>query len=95
MVILPLPGMSDTSICKISPPPSLHERVWAEDGRYYQVLSQGFGVMPSYASQLTVEERWAVVAYVRALQLSQRAKPEQASPEDQARLEREQRELPR
>jgi mono/diheme cytochrome c family protein len=77
------------------PPPSLHQRVWAEDGRYYQVVTQGFGVMPSYASALTVEERWAVVAYVRALQLSQRARVEQASAEDRARLESEQRELPR
>jgi mono/diheme cytochrome c family protein len=77
------------------PPPSLHQRVWAEDGRYYQVVAQGFGVMPSYASELTIEERWAVVAYVRALQLSQRARVEQASAEDRAKLESEQRELPR
>jgi mono/diheme cytochrome c family protein len=77
------------------PPPSLHRRVWAEDGRYYQVVAQGFGIMPSYAAELTIEERWAVVAYVRALQISQRARIEQASAEDRARLEREQRELPR
>ena len=77
------------------PPPSLHQRVWAEDGRYYQVVSQGFGVMPSYAAELTVEERWAVVAYVRALQLSQRARLEQASAEDRAQLEREGTEVPR
>lgn len=77
------------------PPPSLHQRVWAEDGRYYQVIAKGFGLMPSYASALTLEERWAVVAYVRALQISQRARVEQASAEDRARLESEQRELPR
>ena len=77
------------------PPPSLHQRVWAEDGRYYQVVTHGFGLMPSYASALTIEERWAVVAYLRALQISQRARVEQASAEDRARLESEQRELPR
>jgi mono/diheme cytochrome c family protein len=77
------------------PPPSLHQRVWAEDGRYFQVVTHGFGVMPSYAAALTIEERGAVVAYVRALQLSQRARIEQASADDRARLEREQRELPR
>jgi mono/diheme cytochrome c family protein len=77
------------------PPPSLHQRVWAEDGRYFQVISEGFGLMPSYASHLTVEERWAVVAYVRALQLSQRGRLEQAPPEERERLERERREIPR
>lgn len=77
------------------PPPSLHQRVRAEDGYYFHVISRGFGLMPSYASQLTVEERWAVVAYVRALQLSQRARLEQAPPDERARLERQQRETPR
>jgi mono/diheme cytochrome c family protein len=77
------------------PPPSLHQRVKADDGHYFHVISQGFGVMPAYASQLTVEERWAVVSYVRALQLSQRARLEQAPPEERARLEREKREISR
>jgi len=35
------------------------------------VASKGFGMMASYGAELTVEERWAVVAYMRALQLSQ------------------------
>ena len=43
-------------------------------GRIYRVIDQGFGVMPSYAAQLAIEDRWAVVAYVQALQLSQSAK---------------------
>ncbi len=56
-------------------PPSLHEEVIREysPGRLYQVVVDGYGLMPSHATLLTWEERWAVVAYVKALQLSQRA----------------------
>lgn len=43
-------------------------------GQIYRVISEGFGLMPSYAGQLAIEDRWAVVAYVQALQLSQSAK---------------------
>jgi mono/diheme cytochrome c family protein len=42
---------------------------------YYIVMSNGFGAMPDYAAQLTPEDRWAVAAYIRALQLSQNARP--------------------
>ncbi|MDI1480959.1 cytochrome c [Polyangium sp. y55x31] len=38
-------------------------------GRIYQAISQGYGLMPTYGHDLGVEERWSVVAYVRALQL--------------------------
>jgi len=54
-------------------PPNLHLYRDVADGYLYQVVSQGFGLMPSYAAELTPEERWAVVAYLRALQLSQHA----------------------
>ncbi len=40
-------------------------------GYYYDVVTNGFGAMSDYAAPLSVEDRWAVVAYVRALQLSQ------------------------
>jgi hypothetical protein len=43
-------------------------------GYYYDVITNGFGAMADYAAQIPVEERWAVVAYVRALQLSQDAR---------------------
>lgn len=66
-----------------------------EDGYYFNVISRGFGVMPSYAAALTPEERWAVVAYVRALQLSHQAKLGQVPQEQRATLERERRETPR
>lgn len=42
-------------------------------GHFYNVIANGYGGMPDYSAQLSVEERWAVVAYVRALQLSQSA----------------------
>jgi len=57
-------------------PPSYHiERLrQAPDGYLYDVITNGFGAMPDYSAQLTPNDRWAVVAYVRALQLSQNAK---------------------
>jgi mono/diheme cytochrome c family protein len=52
------------------PPPSLlsPQLRALPAGLLYQVVQQGFGRMPSYATELTVEDRWAVVAYVRRLQ---------------------------
>jgi len=67
-------------------PPSLHLYRDVPDGYLYQVVSRGFGLMPSYAAELSMEERWAVVAYLRALQLSQRAAVEQLPPEVRARI---------
>ncbi len=57
------------------PPPSLHEpRIAAlPASKVFDVVTLGYGWMPSYADMLTAEERWAVVAYVGALQLSQHA----------------------
>src|ERR1039458_3462467 len=43
---------------------------------YFYVMSHGYGAMPDYSAQLTPVDRWAVAAYIRALQLSQAAKPE-------------------
>ncbi len=59
-------------------PPSLHTdrvRNWT-DGRIYHVIVDGQNVMPSYASQLTEKERWAIVNYIRVLQRSMNAKEE-------------------
>jgi hypothetical protein len=41
---------------------------------YYYVIAYGYGAMPDYAAQITTEDRWAIAAYMRALQLSQNAK---------------------
>ena len=48
-------------------------------GHFFNVMTNGYGAMPDYSAQLTPEDRWAVVAYIRALQLSQDAKPGDAS----------------
>ncbi len=42
-------------------------------GHFFNVITNGYGAMPDYAAQLTPEDRWAVVAYIKALQLSQSA----------------------
>jgi hypothetical protein len=56
-------------------PPSLHiARLQnAPVGYFYDVITEGFGIMPDYASQIPPQDRWDIVAYVRALQLSQNA----------------------
>ena len=57
------------------PPASLHDpRMRAQpDGYLFDAITNGFGVMPDYAAQVPIADRWAVVAYIRALQLSRNA----------------------
>ncbi len=43
-------------------------------GHFFDVITNGFGAMPSYASRLDPDDRWRVIAYIRALQLSESAK---------------------
>ena len=56
-------------------PPSYHiERLEkAPLGYFFDVMTNGFGAMPAYAAQIPERDRWAIVAYIRALQLSQHA----------------------
>jgi len=56
-------------------PPSYHvERLRAApDRHFYDVITQGYGVMYPYGDRVAPEDRWAIVAYIRALQLSQHA----------------------
>lgn len=83
-------GQSQVALnMSLRPPPSLHLYRDRPDGYIYQVISHGFGLMPSYARSLSVHDRWAVVAYVRALQLSQHATVDQLPPELRGRLEKE------
>jgi mono/diheme cytochrome c family protein len=55
------------------PPPSYHiERLrQAPAGHFFEVMTEGYGAMYSYAARVSPEDRWAIVAYIRALQLSQ------------------------
>lgn len=73
----------------LRPPPSLLDLPPYPDGYYYTVISEGYGLMPGYAEKLTPEQRWAVVAYVRALQASQRARLEDVPPEARSLLLKE------
>lgn len=70
-------------------PPSFHsERLRAVPSRYIvEVITDGYGVMYSYADRVPPTDRWAIAAYVRALQLSQAAPIETLSPADVAALE--------
>jgi|HubBroStandDraft_1064217.scaffolds.fasta_scaffold12770_3 mono/diheme cytochrome c family protein len=43
-------------------------------GHFFAVITNGYGAMPDYAAQVTPQDRWAIAAYIRALQLSQNAK---------------------
>jgi mono/diheme cytochrome c family protein len=56
-------------------PPSYHTQRLIEqpDGHFFDVITNGFGAMPDYAVQIQPQDRWAIVAYIRALQLSQQA----------------------
>lgn len=56
-------------------PPSLHTQraIDFPDGRIYHVITNGQNAMPSYASQITREERWSIVNYIRVLQRAENA----------------------
>jgi hypothetical protein len=56
-------------------PPTFHKERWqkAPLGYLYDIITNGSGIMPDYASQIPPEDRWKIVAYIRALQLSQNA----------------------
>lgn len=54
-----------------------------EDGYIFDVITNGFGRMYSYAARVAPEDRWAIVAYIRALQYSQNAKLEELAPADE------------
>jgi mono/diheme cytochrome c family protein len=56
-------------------PPSFHDArlLKAPVGHFFDVMTEGFGIMPDYAAQIPPRDRWNIVAYVRALQLSQNA----------------------
>ena len=73
----------------LRPPPSLIDYADRPTGYIFEVVSKGHGLMASYAAELTVPERWAVVAYVRALQVSRTATLDKAPLAERTRLEKE------
>jgi hypothetical protein len=56
-------------------PPTYHQDRLrkAPLGYFFDVMTNGFGVMPDYSAQIQPRDRWCIVAYIRALQLSQNA----------------------
>jgi len=56
-------------------PPSYHQARLREapDRHFFDVMTHGYGIMYSYADRVAPADRWAIVAYIRALQLSQHA----------------------
>jgi mono/diheme cytochrome c family protein len=69
-------------------PPSYHtDRLRnAPDAHFYSVITNGYGLMYSYADRVAPRDRWAIVAYIRALQLSQDARIGDVPPERRVEL---------
>lgn len=70
------------------PPPSYHiERLrQAPVGHFFDVMTNGYGTMYSYADRVGVEDRWRIAAYIRALQLSRQATMDDVPPEVRRQL---------
>ncbi len=79
-------GTSDGMVARRGMKPiTIHQELVREReiGKLYDIVASGGAIMPDYAAQIPVEDRWAIAAYVRALQISQYATLEQV-PEDLA-----------
>ena len=76
-------------------PPSLHDPRLRQAplGHFFDVMSNGFGVMPDYAAQVNARDRWAIAAYIRALQFSQNA-PANAVPAGQEMMTSQPAQMP-
>ena len=70
-------------------PPSFHvDRLRrAPIGHFFDVIANGFGSMPDYSQQVPPDDRWAITAFIRALQLSQNATLADVPPEARQQLE--------
>jgi mono/diheme cytochrome c family protein len=70
-------------------PPSFHTETLraAKTGHFFDVMTNGFGAMPPYKTMIPAQDRWAIVAYIRALQLSQHATVNDVPAADRARLD--------
>ena len=71
-------------------PPSLYDDRLQEGttpaAHFFDVITNGWGAMPDYSAQIPAEDRWKIIAYIRALQLSRRLKLDELSPEEQNRV---------
>ena len=71
-------------------PPSFHTETLRTrpTGHFFDVITNGFGAMPPYKTMVSPRDRWAIVAYIRVLQLSQNATVADVPQEQRANLER-------
>jgi mono/diheme cytochrome c family protein len=67
----------------------------APAGHFFDVITNGFGAMPSYASRVDPDDRWRIVAYIRALQLSENATINDVPATERTKLEAQPPETPR
>lgn len=70
-------------------PPSFHSERMRDQplGHYFVVITNGFGVMYDYRARVAPRDRWAIIAYIRALQLSQHATLDDVPANERQRLE--------
>ena len=84
-------GTGDGAVTKrgLRPPPSYHIQRLREApvGHFFDVITNGFGIMPDYAGQVPPADRWAIAAYIRALQVSQGVPVAELTPEERAKLD--------
>jgi mono/diheme cytochrome c family protein len=71
-------------------PPSFYDDRLQENrtpaSHFFDVITNGWGAMPDYSAQIPAEDRWKIIAYLRALQLSRRLRLEELSPDEQNRV---------
>lgn len=73
-------------------PPSFHDErlLSAPPGYFFNVITNGFGAMTDYSARVPPRDRWAIAAYIRALQYSRRVSLSELSAEERRRLEEQQ-----
>jgi len=71
------------------PPPTFHQDRLrnAPIGHFFDVITHGYGAMYSYAARVPPDDRWAIAAYIRALQLARNAARQDVPPDEQTQLE--------
>jgi mono/diheme cytochrome c family protein len=81
-------GMGMVAMRGMKHPPSYHQERLRQvpNGYLYDVVTNGFGAMYGYSAQVSPPDRWAIIAYVRALQLSRNARVADLSPGLRERL---------
>ena len=84
-------GLGDGMIVQrgFTRPPSLviDRLMEAPPGHFFEIITNGFGAMPDHAAQIRVRDRWAIIAYIRALQLAANAKIDDVPPAERVRLQ--------